>query len=502
MSDFTAAAKRCSPAHRAWILAGAASIFAICLLGGPQLLADPDTQWHIAAGRTMLETWSWPRVDTMSHTFAGKPWIAKEWLAQVMFAGAFAIGGWACVAALTAAAAACAMALVMAANCQRQGPLACVAAGFVSLLIIAATLVARPHVLAFPLIASWTIALMRGAERGTPPWWALGLMVLWANTHAAFTMGFVIAAAFGLEALLRAEPAARIRTFALWLAFGVGCLVASLVTPYGAQPLLLNLTMASGNEAIQYIGEWKPLGLDGRTAYLVGFAFVAMSALAQQDLRRNFARIALLVVLTYMMIRHERFVMVFGIVAPVIAFPPLAALMRGLADRLNLFKADGPVGSAAPLAIAGAGLAAAVALLVTRAWMPPAKVAPVEALAAVPETIRRQPVFNSYDLGGFLAFNRIPTFIDGRTDQLFLGGFMTRMSKAAGDDQPAQLSALLDDYKIGWAIVGTTKPESDLMPQIARWQELKTPSSTARVFVRVSRAAAIEVTPGALNLRR
>ena len=38
------------------------------------------------------------------YTFTGQPWIAKEWLSQVVLALAFNIGGWGGVSALAAAA--------------------------------------------------------------------------------------------------------------------------------------------------------------------------------------------------------------------------------------------------------------------------------------------------------------------------------------------------------------------------------------------------------------
>ena len=71
-----------------------------------RLLADPDTLIHVAVGRSIAAHHAVPWTDTFSHTFAGAPWIAKEWLSQILFAGADALAGWAGVALLAAAAAA------------------------------------------------------------------------------------------------------------------------------------------------------------------------------------------------------------------------------------------------------------------------------------------------------------------------------------------------------------------------------------------------------------
>ena len=71
---------------------------------GLPLLSDPDTHWHITVGNWILAHGSVPTVDSYSFTFPGQPWIAKEWLSQVVLALAFNIGGWGGVSALAAAA--------------------------------------------------------------------------------------------------------------------------------------------------------------------------------------------------------------------------------------------------------------------------------------------------------------------------------------------------------------------------------------------------------------
>src|SRR5438270_10363964 len=72
--------------------------------GGLPLLGDPDSHWHVAVGNWILTHGTVPTVDTFSFTFAGQPWIAKEWLSQVLMAGAFNLAGWGGVTALAAAA--------------------------------------------------------------------------------------------------------------------------------------------------------------------------------------------------------------------------------------------------------------------------------------------------------------------------------------------------------------------------------------------------------------
>jgi hypothetical protein len=53
-----------------------------------------------------------PTTDPFSANFRGANWVAFEWLSQIAFAGAHAVGGWLGVVALTAAAVAAALGLL------------------------------------------------------------------------------------------------------------------------------------------------------------------------------------------------------------------------------------------------------------------------------------------------------------------------------------------------------------------------------------------------------
>ena len=82
------------------LLIGFVVFVALANIGGLPLLADPDSHWHIAVGNWILQHGAVPTVDTYSYTFTGQPWIAKEWLSQVLMALAYNIGGWGGVVAL------------------------------------------------------------------------------------------------------------------------------------------------------------------------------------------------------------------------------------------------------------------------------------------------------------------------------------------------------------------------------------------------------------------
>ena len=74
-----------------WVGAG---VYALLLLAGNRLLNDPDTMWQITVGQWIIDHRAVPETDVYSFTMRGQPWISTQWLAQVLYAGAYAIFGW------------------------------------------------------------------------------------------------------------------------------------------------------------------------------------------------------------------------------------------------------------------------------------------------------------------------------------------------------------------------------------------------------------------------
>jgi hypothetical protein len=62
-------------------------------------------------------------------------------------------------------------------------------------------------------------------------------------------------------------------------------------------------------------------------------------------------------------------------------------------------------------------------------------------------------LLNSYNFGGTLIFHDIKTYIDGRTDQLFLNGFTKTDEQTGHSDGKPILEAQLEKYAIDWALL-------------------------------------------------
>ena len=70
------------------------AIYALFLVAGNRLLIDPDTMWQITVGQWIIDNRAVPTTDIYSFTMRGQPWISTQWLAQVLYAKAFALAGW------------------------------------------------------------------------------------------------------------------------------------------------------------------------------------------------------------------------------------------------------------------------------------------------------------------------------------------------------------------------------------------------------------------------
>lgn len=457
----------------------------VFLLSAPRrLLGDPDCLWHVAVGAWIVANHTFPSVDVYSNTFAGAPWIAKEWLSQMLLYGAHALAGWWGVLLLAAAAIVAAYVLLLNWLLARLRPAAAIVLIVFAVLLGSVHFIARPHVFVLPLLAIWLMGLTRAVDRGTAPPPALALlMTVWANAHGSYPLGLLLAALMALDGLWNAG-AARGRLLRDWLVFGLCSGLATLLTPYGAAPLLIPLHMPAAATGMRYIEEWQPIGLDPQgVAGLV--ALMAALVIVGRDPRREAIRLLGLALLGAMMCRHVRFESLFGLTAPILVTRALARTWH-LAPNGRLEPPAFLVGLLGPTALAVAGLAA------TLTAAPDPRIAPLRALAAARAAGVTGPVYNDYNFGGFLIGAGVKTFVDGRSDQLFVGRFMTDLQDALDSPADDGFRSLLARYHIAWALVRPRSRDARHFERLCGWRKLYE-DETAAVYV----AAATALTPGA-----
>ena len=462
-------AERLTPAsHVSLPLWVAAAIYALLLPIGGSLLKDPDVYWHIAVGRWIFENHAFPHVDTFSTTMAGQPWIAKEWLSQLLYAGAHAVAGWAGVVVLAAAAIAAAFALLAHFLLQKLAPrpaLILLGAGFV---LAAPHLQARPHALALPLMAVWMGALMNAVDnRRSPPLALVPVMTLWANLHGSFTLGLALVAPLAFEAWWSAG-AARRETALQWFRFGALALVAACVTPYGPEPILVAWRILGLGQILSIINEWQPQNFSRIGGFeiclLLGLGFALYRGIVLPPLR-----IAMLLGLLHLALSQSRHVDVLGLLAPLVLAQPLAAQVGSAEQRAD--DPSTPSSGLASAVLVACLVALTWALASTGLWTPRAQISPVGAVAAI-KARNAGPVLNDYDFGGYLIYAGVPPFIDGRTDQLYGEKFMVRYDRAVSLSNVGDFVHLLDEYGIAATLLNPETPAVGMLDRMDGWQRV------------------------------
>jgi hypothetical protein len=496
------AAGSVSPAQRvggrgfwlfSWPLLAGLAVHLMFFLQGWKLLQDGDTYWHIATGRWILQHRSIPSEDPFSHTMAGAAWTAQEWLSDVILALVHQAGGWTALVALTTLAFAAAIALLTRALLRWLEPVYAVLFAGLAVLMTAGHLLARPHMLALPLIMLWTIELVHASEeRRAPAWWMLPLMTLWANMHGGFTLGIALALVFAAEALLGAWHERRLvtaaRSWALFLALTVGC---AMLTPHGPQGLQFTWqVLVEDSYALERIGEWRspnfhyfqPLEL-----WLLG----GLALVMHQGLRLPPIRLVLLLGLLHLALKHVRSVELVGLLGPLIVAAPFAAQWRlarqnrqqlQVADRLfqHLARPAGP--GAVLIALI---LMAAVPLRIERSrpLAPPDMATAANALRAVKQAGIEGPVLNSYKSGGYLIYSGIPVFIDGRSD-MYRTAFMKEYVDATELRSTDSLPKVLEKYQITWTLLDPDSSAIALLDRLPGWRRVYS-DQTAVVHARM-----------------
>src|SRR6266851_3531580 len=140
-------------------------IYALFLVAGNKLLIDPDTMWQITVGQWISDHRAVPATDIYSFTMHGQPWISTQWLAQVLYAKAYAISGWSGPVVLAATAIAATFGLFARFLSRRLSESTTLVFIAAALALTVPHLLARPHVLALPVMVAWVGGMIAAADR-------------------------------------------------------------------------------------------------------------------------------------------------------------------------------------------------------------------------------------------------------------------------------------------------------------------------------------------------
>jgi hypothetical protein len=457
------------------------SIYALFLLAGNRLLIDPDTLWQITVGQWILDHRAVPETDVFSFTMRGQPWISTQWLAQVLLAKTYAVFGWSGPVVLSASAIAATFALLTKFLNRHLGESTTLVFVAGALALTVPHLLARPHVLAMPVMVAWVAGLIDAADRrGAPSFLLLPLMALWANLHGGFVFGLALMAPIGLDAVVGADAAARRALILRWAAFAVAALVASCCTPYGWNSLLAAQKILELGGALPLIMEWKPADF-GSIGALEICLLLGIGLSLWRGIRLPPLRIALLLGLLHMALSQGRAGEVLALLAPLVLAAPLAGEIGGV----EISRAAPPARGMLFTGVAALWMAGTLAYASVHRFEPHPHSVPAAAVAAL-KKLNVARVFNDYDFGGYLIASGVAPFIDGRTE-LYGEKFFVDHNAASGLMEPDNLFRLLDQYDIDATLMRTQSAANKLLDHIDGWQKVYA-DDIATIHVRVAGA--------------
>ncbi len=437
---------------------------------------DPDAWMHLKVGETILRTHTWPTTDPYSFTVPGAPWMAYEWLGDVLLAAVQRAAGLRGLAGLEIAlAAATVLALYALAALRSGNSKAAFVACAATLLLAELSFTLRPQMLGylFLLLALIALELFRQGRHRTL-WLLPALFLLWVNTHGSFMIGLGAIALYwagglvefhagGLEAR-RWTPAERQRLALVFLL----CLIALTLTSYGTRIAVYPFDIAFGQPVgVASIAEYRSMPFDLAVGKLF-LALILLFLLAQVLWRPTYRleEIALFLFGTCMACLHARFMLVF---VPFFA-PLLAVLLARWVPPYQQAK-DRHALNATLIALVVAGI---TGFFPSRAELE-RRVAESYPAGAV-EYLRHHsvpgPMYNQYGYGGYLIGSLAPAhkvFIDGRSDIYERGGVLSDYLRIAGA-APGTL-AILRGYGVRSCLIERNEPLATLLAASPDWQQ-------------------------------
>lgn len=390
--------------------------FAVCLwaaFGSMRPSPDPDTWWHLATGRWILDHARIPTSDPFSWTAAGKGWVAHEWGAQALLSWMDDLFGPAGLLVFSGLMIGLAF-LLLRRTLRRVTDNEWAVTGALGLAVYLSTLMwsVRPHVVSILLIVFYLDSLVSARLEGNYRrlYWLSPLTLVWANLHAVFVSGVLLIWVFTAFAIVE-----RRRDWRRWLMTAGFATVAGAVNPAGPGIYLFSVYLARVSERIQ---EWAPPGIrTPRDLIFVSSVLVALVAAGMVRRRPDRALVGIAAFFGLLGLGAVRNIWIGGImVAPCIAWCvaqvlPAARPAKAAVERRFL--------NAGHVVFVVLGIAFAFTTLAGRsdAFLRaegPFPRAAAEHLATLPEG----RLLNPYNWGGYLIWKlpSVPVSVDPRAD--------------------------------------------------------------------------------------
>jgi hypothetical protein len=438
---------------------------------------DGDLWWHIKVGQDILTTHRFPTADVYSFTAHGTPWMAYEWLGDVLLAAVQRAWGLQGLLALNLAlGSAILLALYALATLRSSNSKAAFVACGLLLYLAAVSFTLRPQMLGYLLLILALIILERFRQGRFGTLWLLPLLFLfWVNTHGSFVIGIIAIGVYAISGLFerrwgglestRWTPAQRLHLGTVFLA----SLIVLVVNPYGTKLVIYPVDMMFSQPVnLSIVREWQSMPFNSAPGklflgLLVGFLLVQVAL----RLSWHLAEFTLFLFGIVAACLHARLVLIF---VPFCA-PLLAVILSRWVPPYEPGKDK--------LAI-NAVLIAAILVGIARFFPSQTQLQshveeqwPVKTVQYLEQHPPPLPMFNNYSYGGYLIYaldGRNKVFIDGRTDIYERVGVLADYGSISRVE-PIALH-LLEVYNVQSCLIERNEALGTLLAASPRWQKL------------------------------
>jgi hypothetical protein len=315
-------------------------IFAFVFILSCMRLGDGDFWFHLKTGELVVQNHFIPRTEPFSFTHFGRPWVAHGWLSGVVFYLLYSAGGFNVL--ILSFGLLVTFAFWILFRRIEAHPVIAGAAVFLCFLTVLTNVGARPRVFTLLLSIVFLWILNRYTENGNGKaiWWLVPLMVVWANLHGGFLIGFALIGITIVGEVLdglyndgKLGPRwPKIRTLTLVL---VGCLLAGLLNPYGTRLYTFPLQVVSSKVFSQIVIDWMaPNFQEKELRPFLALLFLTITSLVLAPKRARPSELILLLATLYASLTAQRNILIFSIVAT----PLLAKYLQSWLDSTALGK--------------------------------------------------------------------------------------------------------------------------------------------------------------------
>ncbi len=433
-------------------------------------LSDPDPWWHLATGRWIVEQRAIPSVDPFSFTVAGAPWRAVDALADLLMYASWLAGGNAGLGVWTALCAFAMLLLVGLTLCALELSTATVLSvvACVGVMVQGRYSMGRPMTLGAALLCATLYACTRTWRRNDRAVWAApAIVVAWTWAHSTVVLGLAVLAVFAL--------AAAVVRHAAWRRFAAAALVTALacaLLPAARGRFAVALGVEHSSLAMALTREWARTSLGDRQLWLP-LILVAVAAVVVVRARDRSDALPFLGCAALGGLVASRFQR--NLYEGILLATPVAALAVERA-RAWLIARNLRAAPLVTVLVVGALIPALQLRLAPDAFDPHFGVGPddgavpVETLA----TLRALPdgrIMNDCTAGGWLIWQRVPVYCDGRTVALYGEADVERLFVPLYADA-ATIDAVADRYDIHYALARFDSDFQNTLMRAPSWLPL------------------------------